>query len=485
LRAAFIPRFVPLLLAIMIILNGAACTVQAPTPTATPRETVPTRLPTATPSLVPTATPVATTASPEPLQPRHESSAIGVSTWYPEDWVVREQTGQVVFATSEESIEAGGLKAGAALLVAGRDPEWPISFEDMVRWSVAEIGRRGEVETGEVENRVIGGEKGIIVAFEGITEDGKVPARGFVAGVAHESWGYLFVGVSVLEEWPLYGPVLETMLESVQFTVAVVPTATPARVVFPDAWEPDDSAVDARPIEVGEAQTHNVHLKGDRDWVYFEAMEGTAYVIQTSNLGDDVDTAIELYNAEGTRLASDDDGGEGPYASRLQWTARRDGRLYAEIRDFGERALGPETSYDVSLSLGEPFEGDQYEPDDSLPQAKRIAVGEPQTHNLHVLGDHDWVCFEAAAGSVYVIRALHLGRKIDTIVFLYDQEDNELASDDDGAMEELASRVEWAAEKDGTLCAMIRDLRDSAAGPGTEYEVSVSLKEPGQVSGQD
>lgn len=260
------------------------------------------------------------------------------------------------------------------------------------------------------------------------------------------------------------------------YTLPHGPTVIPTEAVTPDDWEPDNNPGEASLIQVGETQRHNLHVEGDYDLVYFAAQEGATYVIETSNLGRHIDTIIHLYGEEGNELASDDDGGDQFWASRLWWTATEEGTLYIAIHDFGDNEAGPGTSYDISLSPGEAFEIDEYEPDNSRPGANEIAVGEPQTHNLHIAADRDWVCFEAEEGMTYVIETSNLGGDIDTIVYLYDEEGNELASDDDKGGELLASRLEWTATEDGTLYVMGRDLWSSSAGPGSEYDISVSFR---------
>jgi hypothetical protein len=254
------------------------------------------------------------------------------------------------------------------------------------------------------------------------------------------------------------------------------PTIIPLEAVTPDDWEPDDSLMAASLIAVGETQTHNLHVEGDRDWLYFGAEEGTTYVIETSSLGGTIDTVIHLCDGEGNELASDDDGGEEFWTSRLEWTAIERGTLYVMIGDLGDNEAGLSTSYYVSLSMGESFEIDEYEPDDSRAAAKEIGVGDTQSHNLRVEGDRDWVYFEARAGMTYVIETSNLGGEIDTIIYLYDGEGNGLSSDDDKRPEFLGSRLEWTAEKDSTLYVMVRDLWGTSAGLGTEYDVSVSSR---------
>lgn len=117
---------------------------------------------------------------------------------------------------------------------------------------------------------------------------------------------------------------------------------------------------------------------------------------------------------------------------------------------------------------------DPYEPDDSIQEAQPIATdGLPQAHNLHVQGDHDYVYFEAFEGMAYTIETSRLGGDVDTIIYLYDSEGNELAYADDGAEEPLASRIAWIAPSSGTYYVMIRDLADESAGPEATYEIRI------------
>ncbi|MGB3903390.1 MAG: hypothetical protein WBB22_00560 [Anaerolineae bacterium] len=41
--------------------------------------------------------------------------------------------------------------------------------------------------------------------------------KGFVAAAECKGWGYLYLGVSVADGWAKYGPILEEMLDSLQF----------------------------------------------------------------------------------------------------------------------------------------------------------------------------------------------------------------------------------------------------------------------------
>jgi hypothetical protein len=249
-----------------------------------------------------------------------------------------------------------------------------------------------------------------------------------------------------------------------------------------DEYEPDDTMTQANEILLDVPQTHNIHVQGDHDWVFFQAEEGITYVIETTNLGGEIDTIIYLYDEDGEELAQDDDGGEETLASGITWSADATGTFYVMIQDYWDDEAGPDMEYQISVTEGVPFEADDYEPDDNRDQASEIGVGRHQIHNLHVTGDHDWISFLATEGTAYVIETFNLGNKIDTIIYLYDPDGQELASDDDGGDESLASRLVWTADEDGAFYVMVQDLGDAEAGPGTEYGISVREEEAALLS---
>jgi hypothetical protein len=251
------------------------------------------------------------------------------------------------------------------------------------------------------------------------------------------------------------------------------PTPVPEEAVPPDEWEPDDTPQEASTIEVGGVQTHNLHAAGDEDWLYFEAEAGTSYVVETSNLGREIDTVISLYDVAGNQLACDDDGGEEFGSSRLFWVAGEGGRLYVQVRGYADTEKGPRTQYDISVRLAEGFRTDEYEPDDSPALAKPIEMGETQRHNRHVSGDEDWVSFQAEAGTTYVVETSSLGERADTVVYLYDQSGNQLALDDDGGDEARASRLRWTAPSSGLFFVKVANWLPTRAGPGTGYDLTL------------
>jgi hypothetical protein len=118
-----------------------------------------------------------------------------------------------------------------------------------------------------------------------------------------------------------------------------------------DEYEPDGSPHLATLLKPGKPQAHNLHAAGDVDWMRIEASLGNTYVIETFDLGIDVDPILHLLDEEGNELATDNNGRdeEEVGADRLRWTARADGSLYVLVHDSRDDTEGPGTQYWVSL----------------------------------------------------------------------------------------------------------------------------------------
>lgn len=115
-----------------------------------------------------------------------------------------------------------------------------------------------------------------------------------------------------------------------------------------DEWEPDDTQATARPIDTdGSRQPHNTCPAGDVDWVYFTT-PASRQVIETTDLGPEADTFIELYDASGRRLAFNDDYGPGT-ASRIHYTFGSGGTYYVRVRHYNPTRYGTGTEYSLRV----------------------------------------------------------------------------------------------------------------------------------------
>jgi len=156
--------------------------------------------------------------------------------------------------------------------------------------------------------------------------------------------------------------------------------ATLVTPTLPDAFEPDDSAAQAKQLPLnGSPQERSLHVAGDLDWVWFQLNANDRIFLTTTG---SCDTVITLFGADGqTTLAEDDDSGEGANAALLT-TVRDTGRYYARVRLFGGQGTSC-ASYQlegVVLPAGAPVPGTPGTP--GTPAAtptKRVPTWTPQS----------------------------------------------------------------------------------------------------------
>jgi hypothetical protein len=246
-------------------------------------------------------------------------------------------------------------------------------------------------------------------------------------------------------------------------------SATRAEPAAADAFEPDDGGNDAAVIELDAVQAHSFHRADDVDWVQFSVDAGEAYVLETADLTNQLDTVITLYDTDGNEVAANDDYGDGR-ASRVIYQADADGLLYGEIRAYGSAIPG--ATYNLTLQLAETSEPDAYEPDDSADQASSIAVGDEQRHTLHIDGDVDWLTLDLDRGQSVVISTSELDDTVDTVLSLYDLDGELLDSNDDA--DGYASQIEYRATSAQTVLIEVETFGVPTVGAG----YTLTVREP-------
>jgi Tfp pilus assembly protein PilN len=114
--------------------------------------------------------------------------------------------------------------------------------------------------------------------------------------------------------------------------------------VYVDAYEPDDYA--AKPVVVGETQTHNFYPDDDLDRVSFTAKAGRSYRVSTFGLSSGVDTVVTV--KWGGFKKSNDDRGAGDLGSQVDLTVGgEDVRASVDITNQGR--YGPTMWYKIGI----------------------------------------------------------------------------------------------------------------------------------------
>lgn len=241
--------------------------------------------------------------------------------------------------------------------------------------------------------------------------------------------------------------------------------------VIRDAHEFDSMenplTVELASAEGGPLINRTLHSGTDED--FFLLLPDRAGALSMETTGD-IDTYLELYNADsGERITSNDDGGSGLNA-RLRHQTDSGARYIAKVRGYD----GNTGSYGFRAWLAETVHlpPDEYESDDTMDSARDISIGVAQQHTFTAKDDVDWVTFQADRPGSYVIRTRGVNSaRLDTYIELYDGNSNSIDSDDDGG-ESYDSLLSVRLQA-GTYYLKVECLNDE---PDQPYSVSVDAE---------
>jgi hypothetical protein len=219
-----------------------------------------------------------------------------------------------------------------------------------------------------------------------------------------------------------------------------------------DSMEPNNSRVQAKPLNLSRLPLA-LSLFPDNDYDWF-ALDLSAFRYRTGEVisfytSGDTDTYMELYQGDVLVVENDDGSGdEDGYNARITFKPERGGGdYYLRIQGYDDGVLGEYTLHTETSTV----DFDQYEPNNVKTQATRITL--EQTLSGNALADYDmvdWFTFSITEAGTYVISTTG---GVDTVIYLYDSSDRELASDDDGGNNNNA-RIEMRLER-GTYYAKV------------------------------
>lgn len=179
-----------------------------------------------------------------------------------------------------------------------------------------------------------------------------------------------------------------------------------------------------------------------REQAFFALPEDTRdFVALTQSLRRGTDTVLAVVNAQGRVIAEDDDGGEEPLASRLEF-ARGQGPLFLRAGVYS----GSGGEFEVLLQAEAPSAPPPYATT-LVDAAGRPALEIGQTVRIE-LRRRQAAYFALPDGNVD-LRALtrNLSAGVDTVISLVDGNGQVLLSDDDGGEEELSSLLDLPAPR--------------------------------------
>ena len=197
----------------------------------------------------------------------------------------------------------------------------------------------------------------------------------------------------------------------------------------------------------GASISSDIDFNGDQDWYAVTLEAGYIYNFSLNGAGASPldDPYLELLDASGTVLASDDDSGGG-LNSRLTYFAATGGTYYVSAESYLHAA--PATnSGGYTLSLGPKAAPVTDTVGQTAASAAHLPLNHVQAGTIDTPGDQDWFAVDLTAGNGYDFDIHGLGG-LDVKLSLYDSAGNLIAQNDDFASS-LDSHIDFEADASG------------------------------------
>jgi Ca2+-binding RTX toxin-like protein len=157
-------------------------------------------------------------------------------------------------------------------------------------------------------------------------------------------------------------------------------------------------------LDVGGTVTTTIDTTGDRDWYRVTLIAGHHYSFATNSVNqEDVDTFLRLYDAGGSLLLSDDDGGPDTL-SEIHFTATTSGTYYIAASTYNDTTTGTFLLRlsDTAASGADTVAGD-------VTTASTIVLDGTADSSIDREGDHDFYRVTLTAGQTYLFQTLSTG----------------------------------------------------------------------------
>lgn len=235
--------------------------------------------------------------------------------------------------------------------------------------------------------------------------------------------------------------------------------------------EPNGTLATATPLAVseGEGLIHGLHtnIGGLRDLDYYriEVPQERGLILETGGYdGRDVDTRLDLYDAQGELLATDEDGGEW-LLSRLERNVPA-GTYYAMVTMSSFEPPGGDTwVYSLRARLTDPMLLEA-EPNDACGQGNAMAPGQRVLASISPVGDVDHYVLSVGDSS---LGGIHLEVQVssqgDPVLKVFDDPPgcSSLLGCDDDSAPGLDPLLSCCVPANATYAVQVRDFADNHA----------------------
>jgi hypothetical protein len=187
---------------------------------------------------------------------------------------------------------------------------------------------------------------------------------------------------------------------------------------------PNSTLEQAEAIALGETVTDYFFTPSDVRW-YAVSVPGPGRL--TVNTEGTLDTLLEAYDKWEELVGRDDDSG-------YQGNAKVSADLFSASPVYLRVSAyqGATGRYRLKTRFAPPVKPDPFENDNTIANAREIAIGGSQARNFTDAGDVDWALLRIARQGSYDIAAMAEDNYLDTFIQVFDAEGGLLAENDDG-----------------------------------------------------
>jgi serralysin len=202
----------------------------------------------------------------------------------------------------------------------------------------------------------------------------------------------------------------------------------------------------AAPIAVGGSVVVTIDEIGDHDWYQITLVAGTSYTIQTSSNGAGTDAFLNLRDAAGNIIASNDDGGDG-LNSLISFRPTASGSYFIDAGTFNNLTTGSFHLFVAPINLPPGVDS----VGDTIGTASTLAIGGTVNGQINYSYDHDFYAVNLIAGQTYLFRTAGASTSTitDTILTLRDASGTQLLTNNNVGEADF-SAVRFTATSTGT-----------------------------------
>jgi serralysin len=239
---------------------------------------------------------------------------------------------------------------------------------------------------------------------------------------------------------------------------AVIPSTAasdPAAPQLPAADTVGGGVGSTASVTVGGSVLVTIETLGDHDWYQVNLVAGTTYTIQTHSDGSGTDAFLNLRDAAGVLITSNDDDGDNTN-SLITFTATTTGTYYIDAGTYADDTTG---SFHLAVAAAAPA-GDFVGA--TTGTAAALAIGGSVNGNIDAAGDRDYYAVNLVAGQTYIFRTAGTASTTttDTLLTLRDASGTQLLVNDD-AGEAGFSAIRYTATATGTFYLDVSGLSNA------------------------